>query len=127
MKGLLKVLLWLWQLPQNIIGWVMLKCTGDCLHSRYGEIWYWYRKGFPGGVTLGEYIFLGTKRKLTVMHEYGHVRQSRMLGPLYLAVIGLPSLVWAWLYGGVVKRSRNGYYKFPTESWADRLGGVRRE
>lgn len=127
MGTLKKILLWLWQLPQNVTGWVTLKCIGKCLHSRHGEVWYWYRKGFPGGVTLGEYIFLGSKRFIDVQHEWGHVRQSRMLGPLYLIVIGLPSLVWAWLYGWIVKRTKNGYYRFWTERWADRLGGVERD
>lgn len=126
MRTIARILLWVWQLPQNIIGWVTLKCMSDRLHSRYGEIWYWYKKGFPGGVTLGEYIFVGTKAKRTVMHEYGHVRQSRMLGPLYLLVIGLPSLIWAALYGPVVRPTTDGYHRFYTERWADRLGGIER-
>ena len=58
-----------------------------------------------------------------VRHEYGHCRQSRILGPFYLLVIGLPSLLWAlwWTPGRSV-----GYYSFYTERLADRLGGVKR-
>jgi len=126
MKTIARILLWIWQLPQNLVGLAMRLCMGGLLRQRYGGVTYWYKKGFPGGVTLGEHIFVGTKAKRTVMHEHGHVRQSRMLGPLYLLVIGLPSLIWAWLYGTLIKTSPNGYYKFYTERWADRLGGVER-
>ena len=48
------------------------------------------------------------------------------LGWLYLFVIGIPSLAWAILYGTIIKPSTNGYYKFYTEKWADRLGNVER-
>ena len=61
-----------------------------------------------------------------IMHEYGHTLQSKMLGPLYLIVIGLPSLIWAWLYGPVIPWSKNGYYVFYTEKWAEKLGEVKR-
>ena len=56
----------------------------------------------------------------------GHARQSRMLGWLYLLVIGLPSIVWAALYGWLIPRCENGYYKFYTEKWADKLAGINR-
>ena len=60
-----------------------------------------------------------------VKHEaLGHGTQSRILGPFYLPVIGLPSIIWAWLYGAVIPYTRNGYYRFYTEKWADKLGGV---
>ena len=80
-----------------------------------------------GGISLGKYIIVNQwSTKKTIMHEYGHCLQSKKLGWLYLAVIGLPSIVWAMLYGSVVKSTKNGYYKFYTESWADKLGGVKR-
>ena len=75
-----------------------------------------------GGVSLGKYIIVNqwmpTKE---IMHEYGHCRQSKYLGPLYLLVIGIPSLIWA-IFG---KRG-DAYYTFYTEKWADKLGGVDR-
>ena len=54
-------------------------------------------------------------------HEHGHARQSLYLGPFYLFVIGIPSLLWACLYR---KHKRGSYYAFYTEKWADKLGGV---
>ena len=71
-------------------------------------------------------VMIGSKYELTVRHEHGHQIQSKILGPLYLLVIGIPSLIWAWLYGPVIKYTRNGYYRFYTEKWADKLGEVKR-
>ena len=124
-----QIALWIWQLPQNLLGLLlMLILQGETRH-RLGSIRFYYLKTFPGGVTLGEYIFVGTRQDLTVRHEFGHVMQSRYLGPLYLLVIGLPSLLHAWLNGaiGCCDRHPEGYYHFYTESWADRLGGVKRQ
>ena len=74
-----------------------------------------------GGLSLGEYIFLNNNRVASIKHEYGHSIQSKYLGPLYLLVIGIPSLIWA-IFG---KRG-DAYYAFYTERWADKLGGVDR-
>ena len=78
-----------------------------------------------GGISLGNTIIVYQEDENVVKHEYGHQIQSMYLGPLYLIVIGLPSIIWAGLiYGHIVPRKPNGYYKFYTESWADKLGGV---
>lgn len=50
------------------------------------------------GITLGSYI---NGRNLRVgddmfMHEYGHTLQSMIAGPLYVGVIGIPSIFGAW-------------------------------
>jgi hypothetical protein len=58
-----------------------------------------------------------------VRHEYGHSIQSMVLGPLYLLMIGIPSMVWAGCFKNYRKRSKKSYYWFYTESWADRWGG----
>lgn len=128
MKQIKNILLWIWQLPQNLLGLLlMLILQGETRH-RLGTIRFYYLKTFPGGITLGEYIFVGRKQELMVRHEFGHVLQSRYLGPLYLIVIGLPSLLHAGLNGvlNCCDRHPEGYYHFYTESWADRLGGVTR-
>ena len=67
------------------------------------------------------------------MHEYGHSVQSRRLGPLYLAVIGIPSLVFCYLWDRLVHANWDmtekikWYYRQPTEHSADILGGVNRD
>lgn len=127
MEKFKRILLWIWQLPQNLLGLLlMLILQGETKH-KLGSVRFYYFSKFPGGVTLGEYIFVGTKKETTVKHEFGHVIQSRILGPLYLIVIGLFSIGHAWLNEviGCCDRHSDGYYHFWTEKWANRLGGVR--
>lgn len=131
MKKLLNILkeaaLYIWQLPQNIVGLlVRLIYKGEVKHTIAG-IDFWYCNSFPGGISLGNMVMIGSKYELTVKHEYGHQIQSKILGPLYLFVIGIPSITWAWIYP--CKRfpyTKNGYYRFYTEKWADKLGGITR-
>lgn len=121
-----RFMLYLWQLPQNLVGLIVrLIFIGEVRHTVAG-IQFWHCKSFPGGISLGNMVMIGSKYELTVRHEYGHQIQSKILGPLYLLVIGIPSLIWAWLYGPVIKDTRNGYYRFYTEKWADKLGNVKR-
>ncbi|MBR2747684.1 MAG: hypothetical protein IKD95_04970, partial [Bacteroidales bacterium] len=78
-----------------------------------------------GGISLGNFVYFRKPAyERLLRHEAGHCRQSRILGPLYLIVIGLPSLLWAlwWNPGRPVP-----YSWFYTERWADRLGGVVRK
>ena len=79
---------------------------------------------------LGMFIFISESamadehREFTLMHEYGHTVQSIILGPLFLPVIGLPSLLWAGLPVFLRYRERRGvsYYSFYPERWANFLG-----
>ncbi len=56
-------------------------------------------------------------RDFTLMHEYGHTLQSIILGPLFLPVVGLPSLLWAGLpvFRKYREKSAVSYYRFYTE------------
>lgn len=90
----------------------------------------WNRRG---GLSCGLFIFVTDENsglstlkvcdKLTV-HEYGHTIQSLILGPLYLIIIGIPSLVWANLPVFVKLRKEKNipYSTCFAEGWADRLG-----
>ncbi len=85
-------------------------------------------------VSLGMFLFVSTKYKRKaetaehynrlVAHEYGHTIQSLVLGPLYLIVIGLPSLLWASVpaFKKMRKKRQISYYSFYTESWANAWG-----
>ena len=127
MKTLKNILLWIWQFPQHIVGLlILLFIKGESKH-KFDGITYYYYDPFPGGISLGNYMILGDKWSQSVKHEYGHTLQSRMLGPLYLPIVGLCSITWAGLYGSVIKETHNGYYKFWTEKWADKLGKVKRK
>lgn len=123
---MMKVIMYLWQLPQNLLGLLFLLFIRGEERHRLGNIQYYYARRFRGGISLGQYCIVGYKWEDTIKHEYGHYRQSMMLGWLYLLVIGLPSIVWATIYGRLIQRTDNGYYRFYTERWAERLGNVKR-
>ena len=119
-----KKLSWLWQAPQNILGWLaynLLKGYEICTKEVCGEgIKCKLSAGFPGGITLGDYIILGNISHL--QHELGHTKQSKILGPLYLLIVGLPSLLHAVLHPCVC--NNKDYYHFYTEKWANKLAGI---
>ena len=121
-----EVLLYLWQLPQNLLG-LALRLFYKGNDSIYEDAIVRRSTKMLGGISLGKYIIISQwAKKATVMHEYGHCRQSRYLGWLYLLVIGIPSLVWAGLYGWVIDTKKHSYYDFYTEKNANKLGGVKR-
>ena len=67
-------------------------------------------------------------RRAVIKHECGHVKQSKILGPLYLLVIGIPSILHAWLNKYIRMlleewRAYN-YYHFYTEKWANKFMGI---
>jgi hypothetical protein len=123
------ILLYVWQLPQNLLGLLLLAIVRpEDIYDYEGEKLCYSYKRMRGGISLGKYIIVRSvfrgMNDQTEKHELGHAIQSRMLGPLYLIVIGLPSLLWAaWWNEG---RNRS-YYSFYTERWADYLGGVNRD
>ena len=115
-----KILLYIWQLPQNLLGVLVKLITKP---ESFADYYIWR---LSGGVSLGRYIFVSGRCSLqTVQHERGHQKQSLMLGPLYLFIIGLPSFVWAALKAGRLFQKID-YYSFYTEKWADRLGEIER-
>ena len=58
----------------------------------------------------------------TLVHEYGHTIQSIILGPFFLIVIGIPSLIWASAFQNLRKRRHMSYYWLYCEKWANVLG-----
>ena len=122
MKSILYILLYVWQLPQNILGEILSLYYGARKGHDYRGVKLHYSTSIPGGISLGWHIIINDRNRndeYEKMHEWGHTRQSLMLGWLYLAVIGLPSILWA-------SRPRLDYFSFWTECWADTLGGVQR-
>ncbi|MGN0687322.1 MAG: hypothetical protein ACI4KA_04360 [Oscillospiraceae bacterium] len=116
-----------WGIVQSLVGGVVLLINIRRPHRFYhGAIVTEWRHG--GSVSLGMFVFLSenksaaTKQRL-LMHEYGHTLQSLMLGPLYLLVIGLPSILWAGLpaFERLRQAKQISYYRFYTEKWADML------
>ena len=110
----MNVLLFIWQLPQNIIGYILSRGKQKIELSN-GTVYYLW-KG-PGSISLGQYVIVMDER--AVPHEAGHCAQSRILGPFYLLVIGLPSLIWCILHT-YTRLNSVDYYSFYTEAWAER-------
>jgi hypothetical protein len=96
-KAAVNLLLWVWQLPQNLLGLLMVKILGAKLGEYSSLVYYTPVRGI--GVSLGKYIIVSSNCDFTVLlHEEGHQVQSRWLGPLYLVVVGLPSAVFCNLW-----------------------------
>ena len=117
-----------WELPQNIAGYITKLIFKAQYVSDYktANVFHWKVK--YGSMSLGKYIFMcDPSDKETLKHEYGHTIQSKYLGWLYLLVIGLPSLTWAWCFEGYRTKKGKSYYDFYTERWANKLGGVNEE
>ena len=136
MNKLKSSLLWLWQLPQNLCGIIYKFISEDnriCVVETYdsrsvgAEV---YLQKTNGGISLGKYIFISQDyidKEIIIKHECGHVKQSKILGPLYLLVIGIPSILHAWLnnyIGCCWKNGEYNYFHFYTEKWANKLMGI---
>lgn len=140
MNTIKEILLYLWQLPQNLVGLLLiLIMRPDKKFVLENGNLVCFSKRMRGGISLGKYSIINSRycdiyppeillQLDVVKHEgIGHGTQSRMLGWFYLLIIGLPSIIWATLYGWIIPYSKNGYYQFYTESWSDKLAGIVRK
>ncbi len=118
---------WVWGFPQTLVGavvFLLAKGESFCFHGAAVKEWR-----LKGSASLGMFLFISrdldaqTARRVTV-HEYGHSVQSLIFGPLYLAAVGLPSVIWAGAPALKRKRSENhiSYYSVYPENWANSLG-----
>ena len=120
-----------WALPQNLVGamaYLILsrKHEHERFHNSY--ITYVEKENF-GGVSIGIFIFINPARKEdwlhdTRIHEYGHTIQSLFLGPVWLFVVALPSVIWAGSKRLADYRKKNdvSYYTLYCEGWANLWG-----
>ncbi len=136
MKVFISVVFYLWQftfgIVQNLMGLVMFvfyKLKGS-EYERYHNalITYIDKKNF-GGVSLGMFIFInknriGDARHDTKIHEYGHTVQTMILGPLWLFIIAVPSVIWcnAPCFVKLRKENNISYYRLYCEGWANVCG-----
>ena len=127
MKYIRNLILFIWQLPQHLlailyIGYLVMMSKDLGIDSRYKQATV-----IPcimrGAVTLGDYVFVGlnSEYRKTVKHELGHTIQSKILGPLYLIVIGIPSITYCGLRRLFPSLRKKNYYNFYTEKWANNL------
>ena len=128
-----------WEAPQTALGAAMLGAEAACKRVVQIEVedgrLVVESKGT--GISLGHIVIWSRESSrwhdLDVRnraHELGHTKQSRLLGWLYLPVVGLPSIsraAYALAYREVTGKQWTRYYQGYPEKWADRLGGVARE
>lgn len=121
------LLMWLWQFPQNILALCIegILCEAAYRGDMVGGNTMIYNYVLPT-MSLGNYIFVDTmSSQKSIQHEFGHSKQSNILGPLYLIVIVIPSLLHNIVYYLCSKIGiKWNYYSFYTESWANKLVGI---
>lgn len=115
-----------WGILQTFIGALIFMCLlnrmKNCSCHRRAIVVNIDNVKFKGGLSLGLFVFaFNDETESTRLHEEGHSIQSMILGPLYLFVIGLPSLIWAGCFKNWRRRHNINYYSFYTESWANSL------
>lgn len=120
----------IWQLPQIIVGLVMLAVFRN--KTKYTNpnngITVW---NINSGRVFGTACFStgpiiitcdGVGEE-TLQHETGHSKQSLYLGLLFHIIVSVPSICRFW-YRRIFNKSMNWYRSGYPESWADKLGGV---
>ncbi len=124
------ILFLVWEMPQNLFGLLLLAL----LSSRVSVIEFCNERAFIEvngfGVSLGTFIFwsrylVPTGYADNRQHEYGHALQSKILGPFYIPLIGIPSLmrnIYGRWYSKLYKREWQGYHHGFPEKWANNLG-----
>jgi hypothetical protein len=134
------LILALWELPQNTLGlalWGIERALGTAVDSERQDGRRMIESKL-NAVSLGHFVFWCRARESryfvlddrTRAHEFGHTFQSRWLGPLYLPLVGVPSVMrvlYAVAYREVTGKRWTGYFDGYPEAWADRLGGVQRD
>lgn len=124
-SALYYALQWTWGLPQNLVGLGMYLACGKAPREMFRGAAVTRWKLDRGSAGVGMFLFLSPwAGRKTLAHEYGHSIQSLILGPLFLPVIGLPSLLWAGLKPAQAYRRKKGisYDSFYPERWANALG-----
>ena len=121
-----------WELPQTLVGWLFTLSRAlvgqvDRVDAFGGITFATKTVKAAGckGVSLGTFVGLWDGHWLVdgdkglvlsnqlCMHEFGHTADSQRFGPLYLLVIGLPSLINAL--------GKGDHSKFWTETRANRF------
>ncbi len=136
MGRLKQVALLIWELPQNSLGALLLvagRLFGSVQEVAHEQERVFVRTGGIG-VSLGLFVFWFDQGNryfsadtLMKRHEHGHSFQSRWLGPLYLPLVGVPSVMrvlYSIAYRELTGRFWCGYFSGYPERWADRLGGI---
>lgn len=110
-------LLAIWQLPQLIVALVMWPFLGKktLVADRHFNF-CWKGKRMSGGISLGPFAYVSERSgDASIAHEVdGHTWDSKLMGPLYLFIVGIPSILNAMF------DFTECYYDFYPERWANK-------
>lgn len=122
-------LLFIWQLPQNLVALCWLPFAGRFRILTYRNFCIALVGRLPkgvGGVSLGNFAIISptcAQNERIVRHEVdGHTVDSKIFGPLYLLVVGLPSAIHLLWQSRCAPNKK--YDDFYTERWANRHAGL---
>ncbi len=119
---MISLVFWTWCLPQTFLGYLirlfLKKRIKGIRPFRSVKVIY---TDLDFGASLGKYIFLKASSDKLLFHEYGHTIQGFIFGPLYLILVGLPSIFWN-LIARISPKIRSTYYERYPENWATVLG-----
>lgn len=130
MELLKKILYWLefallfvWQFPQALVALVMMPFLGKLTLVYRHKFTFCFRgEKMNGGISLGPFAFvspISSKSPATIAHETkGHTWDSYRMGPLYLLIIGIPSILNA------IFDFTECYYDFYPEARANYHAGL---
>ncbi|MGI6701827.1 MAG: hypothetical protein ACOX3U_05165 [Christensenellales bacterium] len=117
-----------WGIIQNLLGLILFIRYKGKREFFFGSVITYHNENW-GGISLGIFITISSVKgpewiAATKVHEYGHTIQSLILGPLYLFIIGIPSIIWcnAKKFKALRKERNISYFDFYPEKWANRLG-----
>lgn len=123
------ILLFIWQILQNIVGLCYWFISQAIIKEKRNDVYILETDSRQGSVSLGNFVFISKytrDKEFTTKHELGHTIQSKYLGPLYLLVVGIPSIMWVGLRRMVpILRKRYDYYDVFPENWANKLSGLK--
>lgn len=129
------MLMFIWELPQTLLGYIILFLFKKSIRKKIkykDTVCYFIKNGFFS-ISLGRNLIIrDSAPEETLLHEYGHSIQSKYLGPLYLIIVGIPSVILNMYFSlGMVylkwdKNKTKEYYNHFPENWADKLGKVKR-
>lgn len=142
MRKLKEIASWLWQCPQHLLALCLRAyykgedTAGKALvdtkitEELASDTLVRTSEKMKGGISLGKYIIIeDTATRTTIAHEMGHSKQSKILGPLYLIAVGIPSALRASVFSGKNCEGKDNwfYYGRYPENWADKIAGITRD
>lgn len=139
-KALFYILSFTWGLPFVLVGLLVLAFIRIFLHKKIfdykviaGRICIIWNSTLPGAINLGIVYILDKDSMFSVRlhkHEIGHSIQNAFLGPLFIPVIGIPSLIRASVWDKYSFKIYKKTGKFPDydgiwfEGQATKLGAT---